>query len=203
MGNRPRRHSLFYGWFGAPSSVLVAWTAKYSMGRMSDRSLNIPTRLSTRCTKDVLRIQRVQRAATKMVAGLTAVDYETRLAVFDLFPLEYRRLRGDPILTYALKNSRDGGCAIYVKADLPATPIDDSTLDEIPEAIWISTERTKRPVLRACERNMTKYERGHASGVHYHFGTIELPLDAVMIASPDYRQLALNSTAHVNPSNAK
>ncbi|GAA54645.1 hypothetical protein CLF_104610 [Clonorchis sinensis] len=53
-------------------------------------------------TKDVILIGRVQRAATKMVAGLTSMDYETRLAVLDLFPLEDRRLRGDLILTYAL-----------------------------------------------------------------------------------------------------
>ncbi|GAA55783.1 hypothetical protein CLF_108990 [Clonorchis sinensis] len=37
-----------------------------------------------------------------MVAGLKSMDYETPLAVLDLFPLEYRRLRGDLILTYAL-----------------------------------------------------------------------------------------------------
>ncbi|GAA54207.1 hypothetical protein CLF_112652 [Clonorchis sinensis] len=37
-----------------------------------------------------------------MVAGLKSMDYETRLAVLDLFPLEYRRLQGDLILTYAL-----------------------------------------------------------------------------------------------------
>ncbi|GAA57311.1 hypothetical protein CLF_112516 [Clonorchis sinensis] len=54
------------------------------------------------CTKDVILIERVQRAATKMVAGLKSMDYETRLVVLDLFPLEYRRLRGDLILTYAL-----------------------------------------------------------------------------------------------------
>ncbi|GAA51631.1 hypothetical protein CLF_106510 [Clonorchis sinensis] len=53
-------------------------------------------------TKDVILIERVQRAATKMVAGLNSMDYETRLAVLDLFPLENRRLRGDLILTYAL-----------------------------------------------------------------------------------------------------
>ncbi|GAA48867.1 hypothetical protein CLF_102148 [Clonorchis sinensis] len=53
-------------------------------------------------TKDVILIERVQRAATKMVAGLKSMVYETRLAVLDLFPLEYRRLRGDLILTYAL-----------------------------------------------------------------------------------------------------
>ncbi|GAA49777.1 mitogen-activated protein kinase kinase kinase kinase 3 [Clonorchis sinensis] len=53
-------------------------------------------------TKDVILIERVQRAATKMVAGLKSMDYETRLAVLDLFSLEYGRLRGDLILTYAL-----------------------------------------------------------------------------------------------------
>ncbi|GAA54410.1 hypothetical protein CLF_102862 [Clonorchis sinensis] len=53
-------------------------------------------------TKDVILIERVQRTATKMVAGLKSMDYETRLVVLDFFPLEYRRLRGDLILTYAL-----------------------------------------------------------------------------------------------------
>ncbi|KER22471.1 hypothetical protein T265_09446 [Opisthorchis viverrini] len=47
-------------------------------------------------TKDFTLIERVERA------GLKSVDYITRLKMFDLFPLEYRRLRGDPILTYAL-----------------------------------------------------------------------------------------------------
>ncbi|GAA57660.1 hypothetical protein CLF_113037 [Clonorchis sinensis] len=53
-------------------------------------------------TNDVILIERVQRAATKVVAGLKSMDYETRLAVLDLFPSEYRRLRDDLILTYAL-----------------------------------------------------------------------------------------------------
>ncbi|GAA49788.1 hypothetical protein CLF_103599 [Clonorchis sinensis] len=53
-------------------------------------------------TKDVILIERVQRAATKMVAGLKSTDYETRPAVLDLFHLEDCRLRGDLILTYAL-----------------------------------------------------------------------------------------------------
>ncbi|GAA56201.1 hypothetical protein CLF_110262 [Clonorchis sinensis] len=53
-------------------------------------------------TRDVILIERVQQAATKMVAGLKSMDYETRLVVLDLFPLECRRLRGDIILTYAL-----------------------------------------------------------------------------------------------------
>ncbi|GAA52873.1 hypothetical protein CLF_109010 [Clonorchis sinensis] len=52
--------------------------------------------------KDVTFIERVQRAATKMVVGPKSVDYETRITVPDFFSLEYRRLRGDLILTWAL-----------------------------------------------------------------------------------------------------
>ncbi|GAA54300.1 hypothetical protein CLF_113614 [Clonorchis sinensis] len=37
-----------------------------------------------------------------MVSGLKSVDNEARLALFGLFPLEYRRLRGDLIPIYAL-----------------------------------------------------------------------------------------------------
>ncbi|KER24458.1 hypothetical protein T265_07885 [Opisthorchis viverrini] len=53
-------------------------------------------------TKDVTLTERVQRAATRMVAGLKSVDSGTRLAMIDLFPLECRRLRRDLILIYAL-----------------------------------------------------------------------------------------------------
>ncbi|GAA49424.1 ATP-dependent RNA helicase DDX56/DBP9, partial [Clonorchis sinensis] len=53
-------------------------------------------------TKDVTLIERAQQAGTKMAAGLKSVDYETLLTALDLFPLEYRHLRGDLILAYAL-----------------------------------------------------------------------------------------------------
>ncbi|GAA47825.1 gamma-glutamyltranspeptidase [Clonorchis sinensis] len=42
-------------------------------------------------TKHVILSERVQGAATQIVAGLKSVDYETRPAVLDLFPFEYRR----------------------------------------------------------------------------------------------------------------
>ncbi|GAA53068.1 hypothetical protein CLF_109473 [Clonorchis sinensis] len=51
--------------------------------------------------KDVAFTERVQRAARKMVAGLKSVDYEARLVVPDLFPLECRRFCRDLILTHA------------------------------------------------------------------------------------------------------
>ncbi|GAA49872.1 hypothetical protein CLF_103703, partial [Clonorchis sinensis] len=53
-------------------------------------------------------------------------------------------------MTDRRKNSRGGGCAIYSKTELRATPFVDSSLEEIPETTWISTERTKRPVLVGC-----------------------------------------------------
>ncbi|GAA53682.1 hypothetical protein CLF_110774 [Clonorchis sinensis] len=53
-------------------------------------------------TKDVILIELVQRSAMKMVADPKSVDYETCVAVLDFFLLEYRRLRGDLVLTYAL-----------------------------------------------------------------------------------------------------
>ncbi|KER27144.1 LOW QUALITY PROTEIN: hypothetical protein T265_13852 [Opisthorchis viverrini] len=37
-------------------------------------------------TKDVTLIERSRQAATRMVVGLKSVDYETRLAMLDLFP---------------------------------------------------------------------------------------------------------------------
>ncbi|GAA54054.1 pol-related protein [Clonorchis sinensis] len=52
--------------------------------------------------KNVTLIERAQRAATKMVVGLKSVDYETRLVLLNLFPMDYRCLRGDLILAHAL-----------------------------------------------------------------------------------------------------
>ncbi|KAA3682117.1 uncharacterized protein DEA37_0002048 [Paragonimus westermani] len=50
--------------------------------------------------KDILAVERFQRAATKVVAGLSNVTYRFRLEILDLYPLEFQRLRGDLMLTY-------------------------------------------------------------------------------------------------------
>ncbi|GAA53936.1 hypothetical protein CLF_111671 [Clonorchis sinensis] len=54
------------------------------------------------CKKDVTVIGHVQRGARRIVPGPKCADHEARLVVLDLFPLEYHRLRGDPIPTFAL-----------------------------------------------------------------------------------------------------
>ncbi|CAH8669480.1 unnamed protein product [Schistosoma bovis] len=49
-------------------------------------------------------LERVQRRATKMVQGLAGLSYEDRLRHLNLFPLSYRRVRGDLILAYRILN---------------------------------------------------------------------------------------------------
>lgn len=57
--------------------------------------------------KDMDILERVQRRATKMIAGLRNVKYEDRLVVTGLLPLDKRRVRGDLIQVFKFINSID------------------------------------------------------------------------------------------------
>ena len=50
--------------------------------------------------KDSWLIERVQKRATKMINGISNLEYEDRLKMLDMFSLKYRRLRGDLIEVY-------------------------------------------------------------------------------------------------------
>ncbi|VDM04035.1 unnamed protein product [Schistocephalus solidus] len=60
--------------------------------------------------KDYLQLSRVQARATKMVKNLSHLPYEARLVKPDLFPLNYRQLRGDLTQTYRIVRGRE--CAL-------------------------------------------------------------------------------------------
>ena len=51
---------------------------------------------------DVIKVEKIQRRATKLVPELKHLPYEDRLQALDLPSLSYRRRRGDMITTYKL-----------------------------------------------------------------------------------------------------
>jgi hypothetical protein len=54
--------------------------------------------------KDINKMEKIQRKATKMIPGLRNLSYEQRLQQLELISLEQRRLRGQLIETYKYLN---------------------------------------------------------------------------------------------------
>ena len=52
--------------------------------------------------KDINRLERIQRRATKLIPELRNKSYESRLKALNLFTLSKRRLRGDMIETFKI-----------------------------------------------------------------------------------------------------
>ena len=62
---------------------------------------------SPQLRKDIIRLEKVQRRATRMIPGLASMTYEDRLKKLNLTTLEDRRHRGDMIEVFKILNGID------------------------------------------------------------------------------------------------
>ena len=70
-----------------------------------------------RYTSDIIKVERVQRRATKIIPTIRDKPYEDRLKKLKLYSMEYRRKRGDMIQVYKILKGIDN-----IEADIFFVP---------------------------------------------------------------------------------
>ena len=80
---------------------------KNSILHMSDHTWNIAHKHVTPLSKKTKILERVQRKATKMVRGMSRMTYRERLVSLNMFPVHYRRIRGDLIEAFKIYKGID------------------------------------------------------------------------------------------------
>ena len=53
---------------------------------------------------DIVKVERVQRRATRLISGMKDIPYQERLKALNLPSLQYRRMRGNMIVMYKIIN---------------------------------------------------------------------------------------------------
>ena len=94
--------------------------------------------------KDIRKLERVQRAATKMAPELRDLNYEERLKEMALTTLESRRERGDLINVYKMVHG-----------------MDKSGMDLIKLDTRVSRGHGKKLKKESCRRDRKKYSFPH------------------------------------------
>ncbi|GAA28047.2 pol-related protein [Clonorchis sinensis] len=142
--------------------------------------------------KDVILIERIQRAATMIFARLKSMDHERRLAVFDLFPLEYRRLRGNRILTCALFE-QDSTNRFFTVDPANTWRRNDELVDKTVDLI--AGNGTVPVYVRTASHALVWGRTTFKNLSTYHFSKVNYG----MCSSDDCSSLSINECVNVDP----
>ena len=123
--------------------------------------------------KDIRRLEKVQRRATKMVQNLRHMDYPNRLRTLGLPTLEYRRQRADMIQVYKIMAG-----------------LEDMEIDNL---FQISTSRTRGHTLRIHQKRARTMKHNKSFSMRVVTTWNNLPEEVVTAESVNSFKTKLNN----------